>query len=163
MATEKERFLQTWEREFGTTMRVLKEYPKDKLDLKPHAKSKSARELAWLFAGETKIYFEGCLTGKFNFEHFPKSPSTMDEILAGYEKNFKEVTEKIKKMSDADMDTPIKFFVGPGKMADVRRADVMWAGLMDLIHHRGQFSVYLRLADAKVPSIYGPSADEPWM
>ena len=30
------------------------------------------------------------------------------------------------------------------------------------VHHRGQFSVYLRMADGKVPSIYGPSADEPW-
>jgi uncharacterized damage-inducible protein DinB len=35
--------------------------------------------------------------------------------------------------------------------------------LMDSVHHRGQFSVYLRMADGKVPSIYGPTADEPWM
>jgi uncharacterized damage-inducible protein DinB len=35
--------------------------------------------------------------------------------------------------------------------------------LCDQIHHRGQFSVYLRMADGKVPSIYGPSLDEPWM
>jgi uncharacterized damage-inducible protein DinB len=36
-----------------------------------------------------------------------------------------------------------------------------WFELFDHIHHRGQFSVYLRLAGARVPSIYGPTADEP--
>jgi uncharacterized damage-inducible protein DinB len=40
--------------------------------------------------------------------------------------------------------------------------DVLWYLLNDQIHHRGQFSVYLRMAGAKVPSIYGPSKDEPW-
>jgi uncharacterized damage-inducible protein DinB len=48
-------------------------------------------------------------------------------------------------------------------MADVRKADMLWMMLSDSIHHRGQFSIYLRLVGAKVPSIYGPSADEPWM
>jgi len=43
-----------------------------------------------------------------------------------------------------------------------RRMDFLWFLLMDMVHHRGQFSVYLRMADGKVPSIYGPSADEPW-
>jgi uncharacterized damage-inducible protein DinB len=53
--------------------------------------------------------------------------------------------------------------VGPGKMGEFRAMDVVWMALMDQVHHRGQFSVYLRLAGGKVPSIYGPSADEPWM
>jgi uncharacterized damage-inducible protein DinB len=47
-------------------------------------------------------------------------------------------------------------------MAEVRRADMLWLMLNDSIHHRGQFSIYLRLVGAKVPSIYGPSGDEPW-
>lgn len=45
--TEKETFLNTWEREFQTTLKVLKAYPPAKLDLKPHERSRSARELAW--------------------------------------------------------------------------------------------------------------------
>ena len=45
----------------------------------------------------------------------------------------------------------------------VRRADILWLTLHDMIHHRGQFSIYLRMAGGKVPSIYGPSGDEPWM
>ena len=57
----------------------------------------------------------------------------------------------------------VKFFVAPKQMADLRKMDVLWFMLMDCVHHRGQFSVYLRMADGKVPSIYGPSGDEPWM
>ena len=39
---------------------------------------------------------------------------------------------------------------------------IRWFLLHDQIHHRGQFSIDLRMADGKVPSIYGPTADEPW-
>jgi uncharacterized damage-inducible protein DinB len=52
--------------------------------------------------------------------------------------------------------------VGPGQVADVPVADMLWIMLLDAVHHRGQLSVYLRMAGGKVPSIYGPSADEPW-
>lgn len=45
----------------------------------------------------------------------------------------------------------------------ISRSDLLAFLLADQIHHRGQFSVYLRMADGKVPSIYGPSGDEPWM
>ena len=48
-------------------------------------------------------------------------------------------------------------------MGDVRIMDIFWLMLMDSVHHRGQFSVYLRMSGGKVPSIYGPTADEPWM
>jgi uncharacterized damage-inducible protein DinB len=47
-------------------------------------------------------------------------------------------------------------------MEQVPVSDILWIMLMDSIHHRGQLSVYVRMAGGKVPSIYGPSADEPW-
>ncbi|HYT82942.1 MAG TPA: hypothetical protein VEK86_05800, partial [Gemmatimonadales bacterium] len=50
--SEKEQFLTTWEREAGTTLRVLKAYPGTKVDLKPHEKARSAKELAWTFVFE---------------------------------------------------------------------------------------------------------------
>lgn len=48
-------------------------------------------------------------------------------------------------------------------MGDFPVSEVLWLMLMDSVNHRGQFSVYLRMVGGKVPSIYGPSADEPWM
>src|SRR5438309_11021457 len=132
--SEKQQFLDTWGRECLTTLKVLKAYPPAKADLKPHERCRSAKELAWTFV------FEGI----------------------GGERAFRLLGDKIRKASDAELNQTIKFFTGPKQMADVRRLDFFWFLLMDMVHHRGQLSVYLRMAGGKVPSIYGPSADEPW-
>src|SRR5438132_11205433 len=60
------------------------------------------------------------------------------------------------------LDGELKFPPKNMPPGDVRRLDFFWFLLMDMVHHRGQLSVYLRMAGGKVPSIYGPSADEPW-
>ena len=57
----------------------------------------------------------------------------------------------------------VSFFTAPKQMGPMPVIELMWFMVMDSIHHRGQLSVYLRMMGAKVPSIYGPSADEPWM
>jgi len=161
--SEKETYLQTWEREFQTTVKVLKAYPGDKLDFKPHERSRSARELAWVFVGEQAVV-DMIVKGQVDFsKEMPKPPATMQEILGAFEKMHKENVGKVKNLSEADYNGLIKFPLGPKQMGDLRRADILWMPLMDQVHHRGQFSVYLRMAGGKVPSIYGPTADEPWM
>ncbi len=161
--SEKEMFLQTWAREVQTTMKVLKAYPAGKLDFKPHERSKSARELAWIFVGELGIV-DMAIKGQIDFSGpMPQPPATMPEILAALESTYNVMATKVKAMSEADYNSMIQFPVGPKQMGDFRKADVLWITLMDQVHHRGQFSVYLRMAGGKVPSIYGPSADEPWM
>ncbi len=161
--TEREQFIQKWEREFQTTLKVLKSYPDDKRDLRPHAKSPSAIELAWKIVEEEPILVNGSLTGKFEFEKMSGPPSSMNDVITKYETNHRETREKLRSMSDDDFMKMIKFMVAPKTMGDVRSADTLWMLLMDSVHHRGQLSVYLRMAGGKVPSIYGPSADEPWM
>ena len=160
--TEKEMFLQTWQQEFQTTMKVLKAYPSNRLDYRPHEKSRSARELAWIFAGEQGIV-DMAVKGKIDFSGpEPPAPKTMEEILSAYQKATQANMGKVKAMSEADYNSMIAFPAGPGKMMDMRKADVLWITVMDAVHHRGQMSVYIRLAGGKVPSIYGPTADEPW-
>jgi uncharacterized damage-inducible protein DinB len=160
--TEKDQFLSTMAREYPTTMRVLKAYPADKSDLKPHAKSKSARELAWMFVTEQKAC-EMALDGALELGKMPKPPATLPEVIASYEKAHAEFVDRLKETPEADLNKTVKFMTGPKQMGDMRKMDILWFMLMDCVHHRGQMSVYLRLADAKVPSIYGPSADEPWI
>jgi uncharacterized damage-inducible protein DinB len=160
--TEKEQFLIQLEKELPTTMRVLKAYPAARADLKPHAKCKSARELAWMFVTEQKAS-EQALDGGIEFGKMPKAPATLPEVVAVYEQSSKAFVDRIRKTPDAELNKTVKFFVAPKQMGDVRKMDLLWFMLMDQVHHRGQFSVYLRMADGKVPSIYGPSADEPWM
>lgn len=161
--TEKDQFIQNWEREFNTTLKILKSYPTAKDTLQPHGKCPTARDLAWRMVSEERVFVNGALTGNFDFMSGPKTPASLAEITAQYERGHRENVEKIKKMSDADFNRMVKFMVAPKTMGDVRSADTLWMMMMDTIHHRGQFSVYLRMADGKVPSIYGPTADEPWM
>jgi uncharacterized damage-inducible protein DinB len=86
----------------------------------------------------------------------------MSEITRMYETGHRELSKKLQGMPASVTDVTLKFPVGPGKMADMRFGQISWFMLMDAIHHRGQFSVYLRMVGARVPAIYGPSLDEPW-
>ncbi len=161
--TEKDQFIEVWEREFQTTLKLLKHYPADKLSLKPAEKSRSAKDLAWTFAMEEHTLMGGALKGTFDFQNAPKAPATLSEIISAYEQGHKDLVDRVRRTPDAEFNQKIQFFTGPKQTTDMRKADILWMGIMDTIHHRGQLSVYLRMAGAKVPSIYGPSADEPWM
>jgi len=162
MMTEKEQFLSTMAREFPTTLKVLKAFPTGKAELKPHAKARSARELAWAFVTEEKAC-DMALDGALELGKMPKPPATLPEVISTYERAHTAFVERLKQTPEADLNKTVKFMTGPKQMGDMRKMDVLWFMLMDGVHHRGQLSVYLRMADGKVPSIYGPSADEPWM
>ena len=162
-ATEKDMFLRTLERESQTTLKILKAFPEAKADFKPHERSRSAKDLAWTFVLEQGLA-EGAIKGQVDFSKpMPTAPAGFGDVLAAFERATRETIAKVSAASEDDLNRTVAFPVGPGKMGDLRRFDVLWTTLMDQVHHRGQFSVYLRLAGAKVPSIYGPSADEPWM
>lgn len=161
--TEKEMFITTWEREFQTTLKVLKALPADKANLKPAEKSKSAKDLAWVFVAEEGVIIDGVCKGKVDFSTMPSPPATLHEVVTAYEDRHKANVDKVKALTDGEWNSPIPWMIAPKQMGQMRRADVLWIALMDNVHHRGQLSVYLRIAGAKVPSIYGPTADEPWM
>jgi hypothetical protein len=159
---EKEAFIRSLDRELQTTLKCLKNYPPEKGDWKPHEKSMTARELAWLMSGGNEWGVKSVVAGALNFERFPAPPKSFSDVVGHLENAPEGMLSAVLGMSDADWNEPITIPVAPGQTADIRRADLLWFILMDHIHHRGQFSVYLRLVGGKVPSIYGPSADEPW-
>jgi len=168
MSTGKQEFLETYDEEHAKTMRVLKAYPKDKLDLRPHPKSKTARELAFVFVLErglgTKVWHDEFAKGaKVGASGTPAPPEDWDELLAALEKAHKDFRDLVSAASDAELEENVQFMVGPKQMGAISRKDWIWFLLHDQIHHRGQFSIYLRMADGKVPAIYGPSGDEPWI
>ena len=159
---EKEMFLDTWQREFATTLKILKQLPPDKAKFKPPAdKTKSAMDLATMFIGELGV-IGMVLKGKIEFGGPPPSFENYQDLLSAYESTFRSMVPKVQGMSEAEWNSMITAPIGPKRIGEVRKADMMWLMLMDSVHHRGQFSVYLRLIGAKVPSIYGPSGDEPW-
>jgi uncharacterized damage-inducible protein DinB len=93
----------------------------------------------------------------------PPAPESLATILTALEQKHAEFRAYVEGLSEETLAQPVKFFTGPGKIDDWPRIQFLWFMLCDEIHHRGQFSIYLRMADGKVPSIYGPSGDEPWM
>lgn len=161
--TEKEMFIAAWEREFATTLKTLKQLPPDKGDYTPtKEKTKSAKGLAEVFISELGIV-DGVSNGQIDFGKPGPKFQTYADVLHAYESTTKLMMTKVKEMSESDWNSSIAFPVGPKQMGQLRKGDVLWTMLMDSVHHRGQFSIYLRLVGAKVLSIYGPTADEPWM
>ena len=164
-ASPKEQFLRTFEREVATTARVLKALPAEHAELKPAPLCKSARELAWTMASEQGMSVVA-LTKGFDWSKpmaMPKAPETIGNVITAFEQGAQHVMDLVRDMPDEQLEnSTVQFFAGPGKLADYPKIEFLWFLLSDQIHHRGQFSIYLRMAGGKVPSIYGPTADEPW-
>jgi uncharacterized damage-inducible protein DinB len=158
----RERLLELVERETATTLKVLRAYPADKSELQPHEKLKSARELAWVFTVEQVLAISAIRDSLDLSGGFPPSPARLDEVIAAFEQSRTELIDLLRTAPDAHLAGMTKFFVAPGKMGDIPKLAFLEFLIHDQIHHRGQFSVYLRMAGGRVPSIYGPSADEPW-
>ncbi|HET9982534.1 MAG TPA: DinB family protein [Longimicrobiales bacterium] len=154
--------LETFEQETATTLKLLRAYPSDQSELQPHPRLKTARELAWLFAQEQRLAAEALRDEMKLGGGFPAAPATFEEVVAAFERSRTQLLEELRNGSEAQLEGTVRFFTGPKQMGDIPKTKFLWFLLHDQIHHRGQFSVYLRIAGGKVPSIYGPSADEPW-
>ena len=152
----KEQILNFRALEFATTMKVLRAYPEDKLAMKPAEKSRAAGELVGTFIREEYVC-RGAMRGDLGLSDQPQNlPDSLQEMLNMFDKIHTEVQEMVTQASDHELNRVIDFYG-----YKIRAIDALMAELHDQIHHRGQFSVYLRLAGARVPSIYGPTADEP--
>src|SRR5262245_37480695 len=159
--SEKDMLMGAFEREYQTTLKFLKAYPEAKCELKPAEKLKSARELAWMLVLNQMVMIP-TMKADLKPGSLPPAPKTWDEVLVGLEREHRESVNKLNALTDEQMNRTLKLPVGPGQIADVRIGDALWMFLNDTIHHRGQLTVYARIAGGKLPSIYGPTADEPW-
>lgn len=158
--TNKELLLDTLNKEVPIFVRVLEALPEDKLDWKPEEKSRTAKEMIQTFVGEAWMYNEVAQGKDIDMsQQSEMAPftNTMDSI-----KSFTSMMEAAKmsiaSMSDEAWNGDAKIVFPVGNWEDKRGA-MLWGFLLDLIHHRGQLSVYIRPMGGKVPSIYGPSAD----
>lgn len=156
--TNREFFTQLCTHEHPRFVGVLEALPKDKLDYRPHPKSRSAQELVGHLIGHEQDLVELLETGAIN--HRVQVPfSSLDEAVNIYKKARRDVEEKLPSLSDTDWDAPGKFLVNGNTALEMPRHGLAWMLMLDAIHHRGQLSTYLRPMGGKVPSIYGPSAD----
>ena len=143
------------EQEVQTTARVLAAVPDDKKDYTPHGTCMKAGDLAEHIAGADLWFLEGVVAGAFGEFPAPTGLPTA-ELAAQYTAKATAVIEKIKGLSGQDLAKPVQFY-------HMTLPNVAYLQFMQKhsVHHRGQLSAYLRPIGAKVPSIYGGSADEP--
>ena len=155
----KAEYLSLRREEFPKTLKLLRMYPEEKRDLKPSPIIRSAIETLNTFINEEAIDLSYASTGAFDMTNFAWAapPATMAEGIAKLDAMARETDVALERMSEEDFQQPTEFF-----MVKMPLSAAMVTMLLDHIHHRGQFTIYSRLAGAKVPQIYGPSADEPW-
>lgn len=154
--------LQELEMEGATTRRVLERVPEDKLGWKPHAKSMSLGELAGHVAGTAGQIAQAARLTSFEL---PKTqaivPTTRAELLDGFDRSLASAKDSVAGISDEDALQTWTLTKDGQPIFSVPKIGLLRSIMLNhTYHHRGQLSVYLRLLDVPVPSIYGPSADE---
>ncbi len=156
-------FLQEFDNEAKTTRRVLERVPAEKFDWKPHPKSMSLGELAQHTAMTPGMICGWACQSETDFGASGKPPaitSTAD-ILAAHDSSVAKMKETMGQLGDSGMMGNWKGSAGGKTLFEMPKgALIRTIALNHWYHHRGQLSVYLRLLDIPVPSIYGPSADE---
>jgi len=149
--------LQVWEKENGTTRKVLARIPEGS-DYRPDPKSRTAREIAWLIVREQIALAEGLERGTLEWVEVP-APATVQEVLAAFDSS--NTVGRLRAIDASRWNGPVPFVFGGQTVANETGVDNAWGFLLDMIHHRGQITTYLRPMGSTVPQIYGPSADEP--
>jgi uncharacterized damage-inducible protein DinB len=158
-----EALLPEFDREISTTRKLLERVPDDRLTWKPHAKSMS---LGGLATHLSNIPWWGEVTlaqSEFDTAGVATQPegTSRAQILETFDRNASRTRALLSGTSDAELMAPWALKRDDQTIFSMPKAAV-WRSfvLSHLVHHRGQMSVYLRLLDVPVPSIYGPSADE---
>jgi uncharacterized damage-inducible protein DinB len=150
--------------EAATTRRLLERVPEDKFAWKPHEKSMPLGRLAGHIAELPSLIAPALTQDELDFaagNYQPFNPSSVAELLEKFDRNVAAAAELLQQQSDERMNEKWRLRSGDTVIFELPRAGVVRTmALNHIVHHRGQLSVYLRLLDVPLPSIYGPSADE---
>lgn len=154
-------FLEELNWEYRATQSCLKEIPERLFDYKPHPKSMTMGYLVLLVA-EIPLWIKYMITeGEIDFATFPHfSPKTNAELLAHFEENMQAAREALEKVSDEELEAEFSLKANGQLLYTSKKIVDIGVTLNHWVHHRGQLTVYMRLNDIPVPSIYGPSADD---
>lgn len=155
-------FLPEFDHEMKTTRNLLERVPFDNAKWQPHQKSTGLGALA---SHITNLAGFGELIVTQDERNFggAQPPAVYDntaDMLTAFDANVQKSRSAIQGMADDKLGTPWTLRVGDHVIFTMPRGAVLRSMLMNhIIHHRGQLSVYLRLNDVPLPSIYGPTAD----
>lgn len=154
-----EYYKQCFDAEKPAFLRVMKAVPPEQAGYRPHPRSTPAGDLVWLLASELR---DACdLVDRGEASYIPRPTPSVPEAIAAYERNAADLHSRLANLDEAAWDRKARYLVEGNVAWEASLGDMLFGFLFDAIHHRGQLSSYLRPMGAKVPSIYGPSADDP--
>jgi uncharacterized damage-inducible protein DinB len=162
MTTEQAKFLldftlPTLKKETATTAKVMAATPNAHLDYRPSERCMPADELLWHIASADVMFIEGILNGTFGAgPEKPEGITSPEQISAWYTERMSAAIEKLSAYTPEEAAKIIDFY----GFLQTPAAGIITFALGHSIHHRGQLSSYIRPMGGRVPSIYGPSADE---
>jgi uncharacterized damage-inducible protein DinB len=152
------------EQEMETTRRVLARIPADKTDWKPHEKSMSLGKLALHIAttpGGMAEMLKSDTCDAADIKGMSDDPVDAATLIPTMEESVNKAKEILSGMDDAAMMSNWTFTADGKELMCVPKIALVRSFLLShWYHHRGQMTVYLRLLNIPVPSVYGPSADE---
>ena len=161
--TQLEALTQELEKEAATTRKMLSRVPADKFDWKPHDKSMSLKALATHIAELPTWIGMTLTTDELDFEKNPYKPEEVknqEDLLAYFERSLEDGRKHIAQGKEDQLEKPWTLRSGKTIYDVSPKRDVLRMSLSQIIHHRAQLGVYLRLLNIPIPGSYGPSADE---
>lgn len=154
-------FISELEAEVPATRKCLERVPEKLYDWKPHEKSMTLGYLTLLVAEIPKWISAMINTGVIDFQTFTHfQPATTSEMVNHFDENVSSAKQAFQKLTLEDLSKPFTLKNGDHIIISSPLIENISSTLNHWIHHRGQLTVYMRLNDIPVPSIYGPSADE---
>ncbi len=147
--------------EAATTRKMLERVPQASISWRPHARSRTLGEIATHIAGLPGVFIAPLLQDEFDHDTYVAPAATVGDIVATFDRNVVRAHETLNALSEKQLLEPWRYRFGERVIFELPRFVVIrTSGLNHLIHHRGQLSVYLRMLDVPLPSVYGPTADE---
>jgi len=154
-------FIQELEAEASATRKCLANIPEDKFEFKPHPTSMAMGYLASLVA-EIPLWITYMLKeGEIEFNTFQhREIKTNKDLVEAFDENMSGVLAALKEATTEQMERTFHL-KSDGKILLAEKVSAyIGPTLNHWIHHRGQLTVYMRICEIKVPSIYGPSGDD---
>jgi uncharacterized damage-inducible protein DinB len=154
-------FAKELEAESPASIKCLERIPPEKFGFKPHERSMEMGYLAQLVA-EIPAWISYTLANPFmDFATYPHiKANTSQELVDHFKQNAAKTKEALLAIKEGILDVPFNLKHGDKILLESTRREQLSSMINHLVHHRGQLTVYMRLNDIMVPSIYGPSADD---
>ena len=154
-------FLKELESEARASRNCLERIPESLFGWKPHEKSMTMGYLALLVAEIPKWIAHTIEKSEINFATFTHiQPRTTADLVKHFEENMKEAKAALEKASDQDLFETFYLKNQDTVLLSMPKKESVGQSINHLVHHRGQLTIYMRLNNIPVPSIYGPSADD---